>query len=54
MEPALTRAAAIAERRDQYDGLDDLDDGGGAFSHLRDCATAPAPEPAATGAVLHV
>jgi solute carrier family 25 thiamine pyrophosphate transporter 19 len=47
----LTRAAAIAERRDQYDGLDDLRRWRRRVCYLRDCATAPAPEPAATEAV---
>ena len=47
----LTRAAAIAERRDQYDGLDDLRRWRRRICYLRDCATASAPEPAATEAV---
>ena len=47
----LTRAAAIAERRDQYDGLDDLLRWRRRVCYLRDCATARAPEPAATEAV---
>ena len=47
----LTRAAAIAERRDQYDGLDDLRRWRRRVCYLRDCATARAPEPAATEAV---
>ena len=47
----LTRAAAIAERRDEYDGLDDLRRWRRRVCYLRDCATAPTPEPAATEAV---
>ena len=47
----LTRAAAIAERRDQYEGLDDLRRWRRRTCYLRDCSTARAPEPAATEAV---
>ena len=47
----LTRATAIAERRDQYDGLDDLRRWRRRVCYLRDCATARAPKPAATEAV---